>query len=106
MRRPSATVDLNHAELIVIAGANATWDIRFCIRRLRTSRRRTRTRPTFRIDPRRTETARAADPHLANLPGTDVALFNAVPALELSWEDAIDAVHQRPHQLGSGELRH
>ena len=41
------------------------------------------------IDPRRTETADAADLHLQILPGTDVALFNGIAHL-LLWEGLAD----------------
>jgi assimilatory nitrate reductase catalytic subunit len=56
------------------------------------------------IDPRRTETARAADLHLPILPGTDVALFNAVMHW-LVWEDAIASEYIAAHTEGFAELR-
>jgi assimilatory nitrate reductase catalytic subunit len=37
------------------------------------------------VDPRRTDTAEAADLHLAILPGTDIALYNAMLHV-LLWE--------------------
>jgi assimilatory nitrate reductase catalytic subunit len=101
---PACYDDLNHAELIVIAGSNAAWAHPILYRRLEDAKAKNPNLTVVCIDPRRTETARAADLHLPILPGTDVALFNAVLHW-LSWEDAIDAAYINAHTEGFGELK-
>ena len=51
------------------------------------------------VDPRRTETARAASLHLAIAPGTDVALFNGMLHVIL-WEGWADEAYIRAHTEG------
>ena len=51
------------------------------------------------VDPRRTDTAEAADLHLALLPGTDVALYNAMLHVML-WEGWIDRDYIDAHTAG------
>jgi assimilatory nitrate reductase catalytic subunit len=47
------------------------------------------------VDPRRTDTAEAADLHLAIQPGTDIALYNAMLHV-LLWEDLVDRTTSAP----------
>jgi assimilatory nitrate reductase catalytic subunit len=47
------------------------------------------------VDPRRTDTAEAADLHLAILPGTDIALYNAMLHV-LLWEDLATSTTSAP----------
>ena len=85
---PCSYEDLDHADLVVIAGSNMAWTHPVLFQRLEAARA---SRPKMKvvvIDPRRTETAAAADLHLQILPGTDVALFNAV-LHQLIWTDAV-----------------
>jgi|LNFM01.1.fsa_nt_gb assimilatory nitrate reductase catalytic subunit len=94
---PCAYEDIDHADLLLVAGANPAWAHPILYRRLERARaaRSSSGRPPLRtivIDPRRTETAREADLHLAILPGTDVALFNGMLHL-LLWDDAIDRAY-------------
>jgi assimilatory nitrate reductase catalytic subunit len=101
---PACYDDLNHAELIVIAGSNAAWAHPILYRRLEDAKVKNPALKVVCIDPRRTETARAADMHLPILPGTDVALFNAVLHW-LLWEDATDAAYINAHTEGFAELK-
>ena len=101
---PACYDDLNHAELIVIAGSNAAWAHPILYRRLEDAKAKNPALKVVCIDPRRTETARAADMHLPILPGTDVALFNAVLHW-LLWEDATDNAYIAAHTEGFAELK-
>ena len=101
---PACYDDLNHAELIVIAGSNAAWAHPILYRRLEDAKAKNPSLKVVCIDPRRTETARAADLHLPILPGTDVALFNAVLHW-LMWEDATDNAYIAAHTEGFAELK-
>ena len=101
---PACYDDLNHAELIVIAGSNAAWAHPILYRRLEDAKAKNPTLKVVCIDPRRTETARASVLHLPILPGTDVALFNAVLHW-LLWEDAVDAAYIAEHTEGFAELK-
>jgi len=101
---PACYEDLDHAELIVIAGSNAAWAHPILYRRLEEAKARNPALTVVCIDPRRTETARAADLHLPILPGSDVALFNAVLHW-LLWEDAVDARFVADHTEGFSELK-
>ncbi|EQD33279.1 assimilatory nitrate reductase, partial [mine drainage metagenome] len=56
------------------------------------------------VDPRRTETAAAADLHLAILPGTDIWLYNAMLHV-LIWEGLLDHDFIRDHTDGFEALR-
>jgi assimilatory nitrate reductase catalytic subunit len=101
---PACYDDLNHAELIVIAGSNTAWAHPVLYRRLEDAKAKRPSLKVVCIDPRRTETARAADLHLPILPGTDVALFNAILHW-LVWEDAIASDYIAAHTEGFAELR-
>src|SRR5690606_33921300 len=56
------------------------------------------------VDPRRTDTAQAADLHLAILPGTDVALFNGMLHVML-WEGLLDMAYIKAHTEGFETLK-
>ncbi len=101
---PACYEDLNHAELVVIAGSNAAWAHPILYRRLEDAKTKNPSLKVVCIDPRRTETARAADMHLPILPGTDVALFNAVLHW-LLWEDATHAAYIAAHTEGFAALK-
>ena len=101
---PACYNDLNHAELIVIAGSNAAWAHPILYRRVEDAKAKNLALKLVCIEPRRTETARAADRHLPILPGTDVALFNTVLHW-LMWEDATDASYITAHTEGFAELK-
>ena len=101
---PACYDDLNHADTLFIAGSNTAFAHPILFRRIEDAKR---ARPGLRlvvVDPRRTETAEAADLFLQILPGTDVALFNGMLHLML-WEGLTDASHIAAHTQGFEALR-
>ena len=101
---PACYDDVNHAELLFIAGSNTAWAHPVLYRRIEDAKR---ANPQLKIvvaDPRRTETAAMADLHLPLLPGTDVALFHAMLHL-LLWEGLTDAPYIAAHTSGFEALR-
>ncbi|HET9483458.1 MAG TPA: molybdopterin-dependent oxidoreductase, partial [Xanthomonadales bacterium] len=101
---PCCYEDVDHADVVLIAGANTAWAHPVLYRRLEAARAR---RPDVRVvvvDPRRTETAREATLHLPILPGTDVALFNAMLHV-MCWEDLVDREFVARHTSGFDALR-
>jgi assimilatory nitrate reductase catalytic subunit len=83
---PACYEDIDAAECVFIAGSNTAWAHPVLYRRIQGAR----PRHVVVVDPRRTETARAASLHLQIAPGTDVALFNGMlhVMLERGWTDA------------------
>src|SRR3990170_8829897 len=72
---PCSYEDLDHARTVLVAGANPAFAHPILFRRFEDARARN---PAVRLivaDPRRTDTAEAADLHLPLAPGSDVALF-------------------------------
>jgi assimilatory nitrate reductase catalytic subunit len=101
---PACYDDLNHAATLFIAGSNTAFAHPILFRRIEDARR---ANPALRIvvvDPRRTETADAADLFLPILPGTDVALFNGMLHLML-WEGLTDPAWIAAHTSGFEALR-
>jgi assimilatory nitrate reductase catalytic subunit len=101
---PACYDDLNHAATLFIAGSNTAFAHPILFRRIEDAKR---ANPALRIvvvDPRRTETADAADLFLPILPGTDVALFNGMLHLML-WEGLTDAAYIAAHTSGFEALR-
>jgi assimilatory nitrate reductase catalytic subunit len=101
---PCSYEDIDEADLLLIAGSNTAWAHPVLFRRIEDARA---ARPTMRmivIDPRRTDTAEAADLHLAILPGTDIALYNAMLHV-LLWDNLTDVDFIREHTEGFDELK-
>jgi len=101
---PACYEDLGLCSTLFIAGANTAWAHPILFRRIEDAKR---ANPALRIivaDPRRTETAEAADLHLPLLPGTDVALFNGMLHLML-WEGLVDHAYIDAHTEGFAALR-
>ncbi|MDK9724938.1 MAG: molybdopterin-dependent oxidoreductase [Sterolibacteriaceae bacterium MAG5] len=101
---PCAYEDLGHADCLFIAGSNAAWAHPVLFRRIEDARA---ARPDMKIvvvDPRRTDTAEAADLHLALLPGTDIALYHAMLHVML-WEGLCDEDYIRAHTEGFDNLK-
>src|SRR5688572_23010614 len=71
---PACYEDLEAAECVFIAGSNAAWAHPVLFRRMEAAK----PKHIVVVDPRRTETARAATLHLQIAPGTDVALFSGM----------------------------
>ena len=101
---PCSYEDLAHAQTVFIAGSNTAWAHPVLFRRLEDARRANPQQKWIVVDPRRTETAEAADLHLQILPGTDVALFNGMLHL-LLWEGLVDRAFIDAHTRGFEALR-
>ena len=101
---PCCYEDFDHADTILIAGANPAWAHPVAFRRIEQARA---WRPGMKIvvvDPRRTDTAAMADLHLAILPGTDVWLFDAMLHVLLD-EGLADEAWIAAHTEGFEALR-
>ena len=101
---PACYEDVDQAECIFIAGSNTAWAHPVLFRRIEDARA---ANPRLKIvccDPRRTETAAAADLHLPLLPGTDVMLFNGMLHIML-WEGWVRQDFIAAHTTGFDELK-
>ncbi|WP_028671533.1 nitrate reductase [Saccharospirillum impatiens] len=86
---PGCYDDIEQADLVILVGSNLAWAHPVLFQRLQAARK---ARPQMRlvvIDPRATDTSRAADLHLPLKPGTDGRLFNGALAW-LSEQGALD----------------
>lgn len=101
---PACYEDIDHADLIFIAGANPAYAHPVLYRRIEDARRRNPELKLIVADPRRTDTARDADLFLPVQPGSDVALFNGMLHLCL-WEDLVDLDFIGRHTEGFAELK-
>ncbi|HEX4986210.1 MAG TPA: molybdopterin-dependent oxidoreductase, partial [Burkholderiales bacterium] len=101
---PACYEDIDHADCVLIAGSNTAYAHPILFRRLEDARRRNPGLRLIVVDPRRTDTAAAADLHLAILPGTDVALFNAMLHV-LLWEGLCDRDYIAGHTEGFDEAK-
>ncbi len=75
---PISYEDIELADCFLIAGANPAWCHPILYRRLEQRKTDNPEVKVIVVDPRKTQTAAAADLHLQILPGTDVILFNAI----------------------------
>jgi assimilatory nitrate reductase catalytic subunit len=101
---PACYEDVDHAGCLFITGSNTAWAHPVLYRRIEDAKKR---RPELKIvvaDPRRTDTAGAADLHLQIQPGTDVALYHGMLHLML-WEGWTDAAYIAAHTNGFDELK-
>ncbi len=97
---PASYADLELADLFLIVGSNSAWCHPITHRRM--EKRKAAAPDEVRVivvDPRRTETADLADLHLPILPGSDVALFNAILAV-LIGERLLDEQFIAAHTTG------
>jgi assimilatory nitrate reductase catalytic subunit len=105
---PCCYEDFDYADLLLIAGSNTAYAHPILYRRIEDARERAseagRPMRTIVVDPRRTDTAREADLHLAITPGSDVALFNGLLHLCL-WDDRIATDYIAAHTEGWQELK-
>ena len=97
---PACYEDLNFAATLFIAGSNTAFAHPILYRRIEDAKRANPALRTIVVDPRRTETADAADLFLQILPGTDVALFNGMLHVML-WEGWLDSAFIAAHTTGS-----
>jgi assimilatory nitrate reductase catalytic subunit len=101
---PACYDDLNHAHTLFIAGSNTAFAHPVLFRRIEDAKRANPALRIIVVDPRRTETADAADLFLQIQPGTDVALFNGMLHLML-WEGWTDNAYIAAHTSGFEALK-
>ena len=101
---PACYDDLAHASTLFIAGSNTAFAHPILFRRIEDARAANPALKIIVADPRRTETAQAADLHLQLLPGTDVALFNGMLHVML-WEGWLDQAFIAEHTKGFDSLK-
>lgn len=101
---PACYEDIAHAACLFIAGSNTAYAHPILYRRIEDAKARNPNLKVVVVDPRRTDTAQAADLHLAILPGTDVALFNGMLHVML-WEGLLDQDFIREHTHGFDDLK-
>ncbi|MBI2311010.1 MAG: molybdopterin-dependent oxidoreductase [Betaproteobacteria bacterium] len=101
---PTCYEDIDHAVCILIAGSNTAYAHPVLFRRIEDARAKNPDLRLIVIDPRATDTASLADLHLPVLPGTDVALFNAMLHV-LVWDGLVDQQFIRAHTTGFDVLK-
>jgi len=100
---PACYDDVEEADLIFIAGNNMAVSVPAIFARVRAAKEAKGTKIIV-VDPRRTETASIADIHLQLLPGTDVALNNAL-AHVLFEEGYVDEESVAEYASGLNDLK-
>jgi ferredoxin-nitrate reductase len=75
---PIAYDDIELADTFLITGANPAWCHPILFRRLEQHKEKNPKVKIIVIDPRRTDSALAADLHLQIIPGTDILLYHAI----------------------------
>ncbi len=101
---PACYDDLGLTHTLFIAGSNTAFAHPILFRRIEDAKRANPALRIVVIDPRRTETAEAADLFLPIQPGTDVALFHGLLHLML-WEGWVDADYIAAHTSGFDALK-
>ena len=101
---PACYEDLALATTLFITGSNTAWAHPILYRRIEEAKNANPAMKIIVADPRRTDTAQAADLHLPILPGSDVALYNGMLHL-LMWEGLTDAAYIAAHTTGYETLR-
>jgi assimilatory nitrate reductase catalytic subunit len=101
---PACYEDIDHADCLFIAGSNTAFAHPVLFRRIEDAKAKNPNLKIIVVDPRRTDTAQAADLHLAILPGTDVALFNGMLHVML-WEGLLDMAFIQAHTNGFEALK-
>src|SRR5512147_377622 len=101
---PACYDDIGLAHTLFIAGSNTAYAHPILYRRIEDAKRANPALRLIVVDPRRTETAEAADLFLQIQPGSDVALFNGMLHLML-WEGLIDRSYIDAHTTGFEALR-
>ena len=100
---PACYDDVEKADLIFIAGNNMAVSVPAIFDRVRAAKGKSGTKVIV-VDPRKTETASIADIHLQILPGTDVALNNAL-AHVLFEEGYVDEESVGEYASGLNDLK-
>jgi anaerobic selenocysteine-containing dehydrogenase len=97
---PGAYQDIEHADVILLVGANIADNHPILWQRLETNRGKT----LIVVDPRVTKTAMLADLHLPLLPRSDLALINGLIHIVIA-HDLIDRDYIEAHTTGFDVLR-
>ena len=101
---PACYDDIDHCNTLFIAGSNTAFAHPVIFRRIEIAKANNPNLKIIVVDPRKTDTAQAADLHLAILPGTDVALFNGLLHVML-WEGLLDMAYIKAHTNGFDALK-
>jgi anaerobic selenocysteine-containing dehydrogenase len=101
--QPGSYTDLDHADVIALYGHNVAETQSVLWMRILDRLAGPNPPRLLCVDPRETEVARAATVHLAPLPGTNVALMNAL-LHELITHDQVDHEYLDAHTVGYDEL--
>jgi len=101
---PTCYEDIAHAGCMFIAGANMAYAHPVLFRRVADAKAKNPALKLIVVDPRRTDTAAMADLHLPILPGSDIALCNAMLHV-LLWEGLVDQAYVRAHTTGFDALK-
>lgn len=101
---PACYEDIDHTECLFITGSNTAFAHPIIFRRIEDAKKNNPNLKIVVVDPRRTDTAQAADLHLAILPGTDVALYNGMLHV-LLWEGLLDMAYIQAHTNGFDALK-
>ena len=100
---PACYEDIDLARCILIAGSNTAVAHPVLYRRIEAARAANPSLKTIVVDPRRTDTAAEADLHLAIIPGTDIALFNAMLHVLIA-DKLVDDEYVERHTEGFGQV--
>jgi assimilatory nitrate reductase catalytic subunit len=101
---PACYEDIDSTECLFITGSNTAFAHPIIFRRIEDAKKNNPNLKIIVVDPRRTDTAQAADLHLAILPGTDVALYNGMLHI-LLWEGLLDMAFINAHTNGFDVLK-
>jgi ferredoxin-nitrate reductase len=96
--------DMEEADVFFVTGANPAWCHPILWRRIEAHKASNPQVKIICVDPRRTDTARSADLHLAINPGTDIVLNNAIGRL-LIEKSYIDPAFIADHTNGFESFR-
>ena len=101
---PACYEDIDSTECLFITGSNTAFAHPIIFRRIEDAKKNNPNLKIIVVDPRHTDTAQAADLHLAILPGTDVALYNGMLHV-LLWEGLLDMAFIKAHTNGFDALK-
>ncbi len=101
---PCSYEDFDHADLVLVTGANPAFAHPILFRRIMDARAKRPEQKLIVVDPRLTDTAAAADLHLQIEPGTDTVLLGAMLHV-LVWEGLIDGRYIARHTAGFDAVR-
>lgn len=100
---PGSYSDMEHADVIILIGANIADNHPILCRRVDRTSPGTKPRTLVVVDPRVTKTAMMADIHLAVKPRSDIALLNGIAHI-LIREGLIDRNYIDHHTTGFAEF--